>query len=209
MVTVIALLPILAVLAIGVISPGPSFILVARTAVAVSRAAAMASALGMACGAGALCVAALLGLSALLNQIPVAYLGLKILGGLYLLYLAYQTWRGARRPISVAASSAQPANQSLVRHFGMGMATMLSNPKAAVQYGVIFAAMLPQSPSSALMAALPPSVFVLEASWYTVVALALSAHRPRNAYIQAKTTIDRATGLVLGLLGAKLIISAQ
>ncbi len=39
--TTLALIPILTVLAIGIISPGPSFILVARTAVAVSRVAAI------------------------------------------------------------------------------------------------------------------------------------------------------------------------
>jgi threonine/homoserine/homoserine lactone efflux protein len=69
--TALTLIPILAVLAIGVISPGPSFILVARTAVDVSRLAAIASAFGMASGAFVLAVAALLGLNALLHQIPV------------------------------------------------------------------------------------------------------------------------------------------
>lgn len=51
-------LTILAVLFIGGISPGPSFVLVARTAIGNSRAAGMASALGMAAGACGLWIVA-------------------------------------------------------------------------------------------------------------------------------------------------------
>jgi len=204
--TTLALIPILAVLAIGVISPGPSFILVARTAVAVSRVAAVSAAFGMATGATVLAVAALLGLSTLLHQIPSAYLALKIIGGIYLIYLAYKTWRGARMPISIGENT-HAAPKSLWRHFWLATGTMLSNPKAAVQYGVIFAAMLPPSPSSALTAALPFGVFALETSWYLVVAFALSASKPRQAYIKTKFAIDRTVGVVLGALGVKLLFS--
>ena len=206
--TALSLIPILAVLAIGVISPGPSFILVARTAVAVSRAAAISSALGMAAGAATLSIAALLGLNAVLRQVPVAYFVLKLLGGIYLLYLAYKTWRGASLPIQITEQS-DPVAQSLFRHFWLAAVTMLSNPKAAVQYGVIFAAMLPKSPSSTLSVALPLSVFTLEASWYLVVAFALSASKLRCTYLKAKVTIDRTAGAILSFLGMKLLLSSK
>jgi len=202
----LTLAPILAVLVIGVISPGPSFILVARTAVAVSRQAALSSALGMGTGAAVLALAALLGLNMLLQQIPGAYLALKVGGGLYLVWLAWKTWRGARLPIRLAEPDAGAPAGSL-RHFAMAAGTMLSNPKAAVQYGVIFAAMLPRDPSATLMAVLPPSVFVLEFGWYALVALALSAPRPRAAYLQAKTGIDRIAGALLAALGIKLLLA--
>lgn len=206
--TTLALIPILAVLAIGVISPGPSFILVARTAVAVSRAAAISAAFGMATGAIVLAIAALLGLNALLHQIPSAYLALKVVGGIYLLYLAYKTWRGASTPISMGQNT-DTSPKSLLRHFWLAAATMLSNPKAAVQYGIIFAAMLPAAPSLALTVALPIGVFALEASWYLVVALALSASKPRDAYIKTRSVLDRTVGLVLGFLGLKLLLSSR
>lgn len=206
--TGLALIPIISVLAIGVISPGPSFILVARTAVAASRAAAVLSALGMASGAIVLAVVALLGLNALLHRIPTAYLVLKVFGGIYLFYLACKTWREAAMPIRFA-EDAGPTPSSLPRHFWFAVIVMLSNPKAAVQYGVIFAAMLPKSPSLALTVALPLSVFVLEASWYLVVAFALSAPKPRDTYIKAKATIDRTAGAILGVLGVKVLLSSR
>ncbi|MBI5506774.1 MAG: LysE family transporter [Deltaproteobacteria bacterium] len=204
--TALNLISILLVLSVGVVSPGPSFILVARTAVAISRLAAVSSALGMAAGATVLCIAALLGLHALLHQIPAAAVALRVVGGAYLLYLAFGAWRGARLPIELAGDAGSSADR-LPRHFTLAAATMLSNPKAAVQYGVIFAAMLPRSPSVALVAALPPSIFALEAGWYLIVAFALSAPGPRSRYLQAKAAIDRTAGVILGLLGVRLLLS--
>ncbi|WP_394791550.1 LysE family translocator [Rhodoferax sp.] len=206
--TLTTLFGILAVLSIGMVSPGPSFVLVARTAIGSSRAAGVASAIGMAAGACVLCVVALLGLHALLQQVPLAYWGLKLVGGVYLLYLGFKIWQGAKTPL-VLADAAPLTRAGLLRHFLIGAGTMLSNPKAAVVYGVIFAALLPHTPSLSLSLALPPSVFLLEGSWYLLVALALSSARPRQKYLQAKTAIDRATGAVLGLLGIKLLLSSR
>jgi threonine/homoserine/homoserine lactone efflux protein len=206
--TTLALIPILAVLVVGIISPGPSFILVARTAVAVSRPAAIASAFGMAAGASLLATVALLGLNTAFRQIPGAYVTLKIIGGTYLLYLAYQTWRGAGRPVVDERQAVAPRG-GLVRHFGLALGTMVSNPKAAVQYGVIFAAMLPRSPSTAVTVALPIAVFALEASWYILVALALSAPATRSVYLRAKLAVDRVAGAVLAALGIKLLLSTR
>jgi len=206
--TVVTIIPILAVLAIGVISPGPSFLMVARTAVAHSRGAGAASAIGMAAGATILAVAALFGLHTLLARLPAAYLGLKVVGGIYLLYLAYRTWRGAAAPLLVEAAPGDNGG-GLLRHFWLAAATMLSNPKAAVQYGAIFAAVLPAAPSTSVLVVLPMAVFALEGSWYFVVALLLSAPGPRGAYLRVKARIDRTVGVVLGLLGIRLLLSSR
>jgi threonine/homoserine/homoserine lactone efflux protein len=206
--TILTLAGILAVLAIGVISPGPSFLLVSRTAVAHSRRAAIACALGMGAGATVLSIIALVGLHAILQRVPIAYTALKLVGGTYLLYLAYKVWRGADTAIQFAERQ-ERTTAGLLRYFGLGAATMISNPKAAVQYGVIFAAMLPSAPSLGLTLAIPPGVFVLEVTWYLIVACALSAKGPRNTYLRGKATIDRLAGAILGMLGIRLLIASK
>lgn len=209
--TVLSLCSILAVLAIGIVSPGPSFLLVARTSVAVSRGAGVAAALGTAAGACVLAIAALLGLGTLLRQVPAAFLALKLGGGLYLLWLAVRTWRGADAPLALTtgvspeAGGAGRPGAGGRRHFLSAFATLLGNPKAAIMYGVIFAALLPPAPTNTLRVALPPSIFVLEGAWYLLVVLALSAPRTRGAYLRAKGVIDRVCGIVFGLLGVRLL----
>ena len=203
----IALGAILGALLIGAISPGPSFVLVARTAIATSRRDGLASAVGMGIGGIILGSLALLGLRTLLMQAAWLYLGLKAIGGLYLIYLGIRLWRCASEQLTVADRGESAAARP-VRSFGLGLATQLSNPKTAVVYASIFAALLPAYPPAWMWAALPPLIFVVEAGWYAVVALLFSAARPRAAYLRSKRWIDRLAGSVLGVLGVRLIVDA-
>lgn len=204
---VFALLGILGALAVGAASPGPSFVLVARTSVAVSRRAGLASALGMGVGGVIFAALALLGLQALLMQVGWLYALLKLTGGAYLAWLAFRLWRGAGEPLTMVEQGGT-APSGIGRSFAFGLTTQLCNPKTAIVYGGIFAALLPADPPGWLLVAVPPSVFVIEAGWYALVALAFSAGRPRAAYLRSKRWIDRIAAAAIGALGVRLIADA-
>lgn len=201
------LLAILGALLVGVISPGPSFVLVSRIAVTRSRLHGLAAALGMGIGGTIFAGLALLGLAALLSQVDWLYLALKIAGGLYLAWLGIRIWRGAGEPLTSADTGA-PQGASLFRSFSFGLLTQISNPKAAIIYGSVFAAMLPAAPPSWLVSALPPLVFAIETAWYAIVALAFSASHPRALYLRGKLWIDRLAGGVMTALGLRLVLDA-
>ncbi len=203
---VAAFLAIMGALALGTMSPGPSFIMVARTSVAASRGDGMAAALGMGVGGLIFGTLALLGLQAVLAQVGWLYVGLKLGGGLYLIYLAVRLWGGAHVPLALAADGA--VSSGLVKSFGLGLATQLSNPKTAVVYASVFAALLPKAPPAWLYLVVPPLLLVMETGWYVIVAFVFSAGRPRSLYLAAKAWIDRAAGTVLALLGLRLIIES-
>lgn len=206
MVDLLTLGAILGVLLIGAISPGPSFVLVARTAVAVSRRDGLAAAAGMGLGAAIFGALALGGLQAVLAQVAGLYVALKLLGGLYLVYLAVRILRGAAEPLAVPAAEAEVGG--FVRSFRTGLATQLSNPKTAVVFTSVFAAVLPADPPFWLVAILPPLILLQETAWYALVALAFSAGRPRAAYVRSKVWVDRVAGAAIGLLGVKLVGAA-
>ncbi len=203
----VALLSILGTLAIGAMSPGPSFVVVVRAAAGRSRRDGLASALGMGCGGLVFAALALAGLQALLLQVAWLYLVLKVAGGAYLVYLGWRIWRGAATPL-IAEGGAAPAPGGWRRSFAIAFATQISNPKTAIWYASVFAAFLPNPIPTAMFWALLPLVFALEAGWYTVVAFAFSASRPRALYLGAKLWIDRFAGGVVGLLGGRLILEA-
>jgi threonine/homoserine/homoserine lactone efflux protein len=203
----VAFISIIAALGVGVVSPGPSFVFVARTAVALSRADGVAAAVGMGIGAILFAGLALVGLQAVLAEVASLGIVLKLLGGAYLIYLAIRLWRGADVPI--AALSTIAGRRGLLRSFALGLATQVSNPKAAIVYGGIFAALLPPAPPLWMMAALPPAILTLEVGWYAIVALAFSSERPRTAYLRSKRWIDRIAGAVIGALGVRLVMDGM
>ena len=202
--TTTILFGILGALLIGAISPGPSFVLVSRIAITASRLDGLAAALGMGLGGALFGTLALAGLSALLLQVEWPYMTLKLIGGAYLVYLGIRIWRGASAPLSIDTAAAFE-KKSLLRSFTFAFVTQISNPKTAVVYGGIFAALLPASPPHWLLLALPPLIFFVEASWYATVALVFSANKPRAVYLRSKTWIDRIAGAVMSALGARLI----
>lgn len=201
------LLPLFSIalaIALGAISPGPSFVLVARTAIAGSRRAGLGTALGMGLGGLTFATLALLGLIALLAQVAWLYLGLKILGGLYLIHLGWRLWRGAHAPLTV--DPAGETGTGFWRAVLLGLVTQLSNPKTAVVYAGIFAALLPAQPLPLwLVLALPAAIFGIEFGWYALVATAFSTGGPRRVYLNAKSWIDRLAGGVMAALGLRLV----
>ena len=207
--TTLSLLGIAGAIAVGAMSPGPSFVMVARTAVA-SRNDGLAAALGMGAGGIVFAIAALAGLQAAFLAVPGLYLAIKGFGGAYLIYLGFRIWRGARQPLAMTQDSdASPRQQSRgKRTFLLGLATQVSNPKTAVVYASIFAAFLPREVPLVLALAVPAVIFCIETGWYAIVALALSSAAPRSAYLRYKAWIDRAAGGVMGLLGLRLVWSA-
>lgn len=204
----VSLSGVLIALMVGVVSPGPSFVFIAQRSVAYSRPEGVSAALGMGVGGVAFAGLGLMGLQAVLAAVPWVYAILKFAGGLYLLYLAYKIWRSSSRPLHFheAAPRKETARGS---SFLLGLTTQLSNPKTAIVYGSVFAAMLPQHLPLAYAALLLACVFAIEAGWYTVVAIALSAAAPRKVYARYKSWIDRAAAGVMGLLGLKLIASSS
>lgn len=193
---------------VGAISPGPSFVVVTQTAVATSRTNGVAAAIGMGVGGAIFAAAALMGLHVVLKNVPWLYVGLKIAGGCYLLYLALRLWRGAGE---VLANDAPVfvRSRGIARSFVLGVTTQLSNPKTAVVYASVFAALLPQAAPQWFAIVLIPMIFAIEAGWYGLVAVLFSLDRPRRGYLKSKLWMDRLAGGVMGLLGLKIISEAR
>ena len=203
-----SIITIATVITIGTMIPGPSFLLVAKTTLQESRLAGLSAALGM--GLGSLCLAllGLLGLHVLLSQIPSLYLVLKMAGGIYLLYLAYRMWRHHGNKV---AENESAKTQSRFSHTALGTALLvqISNPKAAIIYGSVFAAFIPKNYDGYFVLAVLSCVFVIETSWYAIVSLLLSTQSSRNAYFRANLAINRIAGSIMAVLGLRIIFSAR
>ena len=204
---IVSLFSIFGALTLGAISPGPSFLFVARTAVAVSRRSGIASAAGMGLGASIVCTLALLGVRAVLAQAEWLYVTFKLLGGIYLCFLAWRLWRGGKAAVPESLEVFRPpAKAGVRRSFWLALATQLSNPKTLIVISGIFAALLPSRIPAWMYWTIPLVDIVLETSWYIFVAVALSSRGPRLVYLSARNTIDRTAGCVLGVLGLRLIV---
>ena len=189
---------------LAVISPGPSFLITARTAVAKSHREGVKVALGLGTGTVVWSTAALLGLNAAFHAVPVLFIAMKIAGAMFLLYIAYKIFRHAAEPLKIEGEGGVAGNA-----FVKGFLTQISNPKVAVFFGSIILAMLPAQLSPLMTVSLIAIFSFNEVWWYTVVALFFGSAPVRSFYLKAKVWIDRVTGLFLGALGLRLLWSAK
>ena len=148
-----------------------------------------------------------MGLQAILLAVPSAYIALKVFGGLYLLWLAYKIIKHAKEPMASTESAVH--NMSYAQAFRLGLITQLSNPKIAIVLASIFTALLPKEIPTYFYVVLPVLCFFIDAGWYSLVAVALSAEGPRKVYLKSKAVFDRIAGGVMTLLGLKLIFGMK
>jgi threonine/homoserine/homoserine lactone efflux protein len=111
------------------LTPGPNMVWLAIVAASDGRRAGFAAVAGVALGLAVVGIAAALGLAAIIADSPMSYQVLRWAGVGYLLWLAWDGWRGADEAPEHAA-----LGSSLGRYFQRGLITNLLNPKAFVFY---------------------------------------------------------------------------
>ena len=199
------LIAIAIVFIFGSMSPGPSFILVAKTAVSKPFSEGIGVSIGLAIGAVFFTLLAIFGLYALFETVPFLYGVFKLLGGLYLLYLAYKIWKHSGESLSMDMKL-EKSKKSFFKATLFGFLTQISNPKTAIVIGSIFAALLPKELPAYSELLLCLITFSIDAIWYSMVVFLLSTKKSQKIYLQFKKYIDRVAGTLLAALGIKIAL---
>jgi threonine/homoserine/homoserine lactone efflux protein len=189
------------------VSPGPDNIFVITQGITRGRKAAIVTALGMCSGISVHTTAAALGISAIFYSSAVAFNLVKYAGALYLLYLAWKTFR-SRSAFALSTALDLPAAALFRRGFIMNVL----NPKVAL----FFLAFLPQFVAPAaghlpLQMLLLGAIFMLQAvaifsliGWFSGVIGKQLQTRPRIAKY-----FDWLTSGVFASLGVKLALAER
>lgn len=189
--------------------PGPGLFYVAGRTLASGRADGFASCFGTALGGLAHVVAGAVGVSALIMASATAFSALKVLGGLYLIYLGIQTWRSADAPILEPGAATRADGWRALRQ---GMIVEATNPKTAA----FFLALIPQFiDASRGSVALQFTVLglisiALNTAMAALVVGAASALRRRAAGRTALLRrLRQGSGALLGSLGVSLLLTRR
>lgn len=195
-----------AIYTLGVISPGPNFLVVAQRALLRGRAEALAAMGGVVTVSALWAGASLFGLSIVFRLFPWMHLVLRVGGGAYLIWFGIKLWRAARQPVADVAA-VPPSRASLAAAYRAGLATNLSNAKAIAFYTSAFSATVPAPDDVATLWAAFAVVLLIAMLWYGFVALALSAGPFAAAYRRGRTVIERLCGAVMISVGLRLATS--
>ncbi len=190
---------------VGVASPGPNILAIIGTSMSVSRRAGIALALGVAGGSLTWGTLTAFGLAAMLSAYASALVFIKVAGGLYLLWLAYKSFRSAASIHDLEAPKAREEQHSPLRYAMRGYLVQMTNPKAALAWiATISLGLQPGSPSW-VAAAIVLGIFVLSILVHTLYAVAFSTPFMVSAYSRARRTIQATLGIFFAGAGLKLL----
>jgi len=182
------------------VSPGPNILLVSQLAASAGRRSAWLAGLGVAFGAGVWAACAVLGVHALFLAFPRLRLALQLVGALYLLYIATRLWRSSAASAGFHASARSPWVA-----FRMGALTNLTNPKAALFFGSVFAASFPARPSAMLQLGSIAVVVLSAIGWYTLLSFVFSRNAVIQRYARVSSLIGRVAAACFGAIGVSML----
>lgn len=193
---------------VAVISPGPANIAIIGTAINHGRKPAIVIALGIFAGSFTWAMAAALGLSAILTRYGEVLQVLKVLGGLYLLYLGVKTCRGALRQTSTTELRQNGKDTRLSKLFLTGYGIHLTNPKSIFGWLATISVGLPPGASAGSVALVVAGCLFTGLIVFLGHALLFSTARAGKLYQSARRPLDALMALVFGTAGVKMISSA-
>ena len=190
--------------------PGPALLYTAAQTIARGRRAGFMAAFGIHLGCYLHVIAAALGLSALLHYVPTLYIGLKLAGAAYLIWLGIAMWRQQRA--AAGETMGLPAKSDR-RALIESMIVEILNPKVAL----FFLAFLPQfvDPGAALPVAVQFLIlgvivnFAFTSADILTVLLADRVVSFLRRSGQSTRIARRLGGGVLVALGVKLALTRQ
>lgn len=196
------LLLILGIHALALVSPGPDFAVVTRTAIVSGRGAGLWAAAGVATSIGIYVLISVLGMSLVLAALPGLSRILAVVGALYLAWLGIGCLRSTGQ---LPEAQAAPGGG---RTFVTGLLTNLLNPKAMLYFGSVLSQALTPGLAAADVVLLWSLLVAESLLWFALVALLFSS-RPVLAWLRERLVwLDRTVGAVLLVLAAKVSILA-
>ena len=194
------LFPIFVIQFVGWATPGPNHLTIITASVTAGRGAGLRAALGIAAGAFLWSLIAVSGIAVVFEIIPEVYVGLRLIGAAYLIYLGVGAFRAAR---SGGVFKLEPDRQSpaTAAPFRTAFIVMMTNPKAVLFFGSILTAFIPPDGPRWLMGAIVLQIGVVAAALNLFAAVFFSSPPVMRAFQRASWAMSMAFGVLFVGLG--------
>lgn len=196
---------------LALLSPGPDFVLVVKSAIKNGPKKSIGVAAGIA-SANALYIAlCLIGVGALLASSVVIMIALKVTGGFFLIYLAIMALRAKKtdyKDLELPENQTTQSETTFVKEFITGFMSGILNPKNLLFYLSLFTVVLTNDVNFGFKVGLGIWMTSVVFVWDLSVIYVLSRDKVRRKFSKIAYYIDKCTGAILGLIGFTIVKSA-
>ncbi|MCB5195452.1 LysE family translocator [Deefgea salmonis] len=196
---------------IALLSPGPDFLLVVKSAVKNKKQVAIGVAIGIASANAVYIALCLIGVGAILASSIVIMMAIKLAGGVFLIYLAVMALKAKKSDYSFLANAVdvKESNESTIaKEFVTGFLSGILNPKNPLFYLSLFTLVLNGDVGLGFKIALGVWMALIVFLWDAFIILVLSHKDIRSIFNRSAFYVDKTAGVILGAFGLTLIYSA-
>lgn len=188
------------------INPGANLLVVVQTSLSSGKNAGLLTGLGVALGDAIYSGLGLFGMAALIADGGSLFSAIKIGGGLYLVWYAYNMVRHRQElHMGIGAAVAAWSITPWYVFFRRGLLTDLSNPQTVLFFISIFSVTLtPTTPAWAKMIAWL-GIVMASILWRSLLSMAFSRPAVRRAYGKVQNLLSGIIGIAVGAFGLRLI----
>ena len=188
-------------------SPGLNVLALISTSMSVGRKAGMALALGISFGSLTWALLTAFGLLALLMTYAHALTTIKIIGGIYLFWLAYNAFKSAAPRSDLTLKALVGGRRTPLGYAVRGYTVHMTNPKAVLAWVAIIALGLPPEAPLWVGLAIVFGCFGLSIAVHLTYALVFSTPVMSSLYLWARRGIQATLGVFFTFAGLKLLLS--
>ena len=186
---------------VATISPGPATLAIMATSARYGRKAGLQLASGVVCGSLFWGLCAAFGLATFMAQFADLFVVIKVLGGLYLLWLAFKSFRSALGPSVPRAVPDSGKSKFMLQ----GLAIHLTNPKAVLAWIAILSIGVQQGAPAWHSLLMFGGCAVLGVTVFLGYAIVFSTPWAQGIYQRARRIFDITVGVVFGAAGVALL----
>jgi len=196
---------------LALLSPGPDFVLIVKSAIRNGNKKSIGIAVGISVANALYISLCLIGVGSILAKSATVLVTLKVMGGLFLIYLGIQALRAKKdsyKKIALAETNNRQLETTWISEFITGFMSGLLNPKNLLFYLSLFTVVLTKEVSLSFKITLGIWMTTVVLFWDIAIIYLLSTSRVQRKFSKIAYYLDKLTGAILGMIGFTIVKSA-
>lgn len=186
--------------------PGPDFALITKNTLLYSRRVGILTAFGIAIAAMVHVTYCVLGVGLIISESLAIFTTIKIIGGLYLIYLGMQAFFAKHHSQPIGVESTFTKNTlSDIAAFRQGFLCNLLNPKATLFFLALFTVIINPNTPIFWEIVYASEMFIIIFGWFSALTFILSHARVTKLLARAEKYIIKILGIFLFAFGIALL----
>lgn len=193
---------------LGVISPGPDFIMTVRNSLTYSRKTGIWTAVGLGFGMAVHILYSWAGLALIISKSILVFNFVKFLGAGYLIYIGVKSCLSKSSVLEVG----EHRKKSDITPFTaakIGFLTNVLNPKATLFFLSLFTFVMSPATPAYIVGAVSVIMIIDAILWFSLVAIFFTQERIRSIFEKFQGAFNKTFGGLLIFLGVKVALSEK